>query len=848
MPANPFSRDPAVTVGVGADTDGFNDEIDGATEKLGTFRMAVGAAGAALGALATGALAKSASAAANFEEAMVEVEKVTSPETAEKMSDSIQDLATEIPLAQDELAGLAADAGRFGVTGPENIENFTESVAKMAEATDLSATEAGESLARLSQLTNTPISEIENLGSVINSLSNSMATSSQEVVDSMMRSSAALSQLGLNQREIAGLSASLNEVSESSERAGTRLRRLSQELMNPKKIGDIAAALGMTQEEFVQMRKNSPNELITEMASAMGEGGETADALRQALSTTSRQALGALSQNLEGAAEAQETANRSFEEGTSLQEEFDAATDTFNAQLQLTKNRFRNLAIEVGNVLLPPLSKLLKRFNDLMFSSDSLVSSLTAEQKAFGLVAMAIGGAATAAASFLPVGSALATTFTLLTGPVGAVAAGLTAFGVAYRRNIAGIGDKTNKTAGKFLTAVQRVKSTLKSQLITPFQTAGSQSRQTLSEIRSEFQQSTKIIRTAVNRLTNAVWTNGFQPFLNNLDRLWKAHFAGEDGIVANARTAMNALWGNVIRPVLNLIQAAWNRFDDDVIRIVRGLVGTLQTVVSVGLNNLLGTVNIILDLLSGDFEGAWETMVEVGKTNLKLIAEWLGGSGKTLIGGAIGLIVSAIKAPFEELYDWLIGNSLIKDLINDSVSWLEKTGKSLAKGAFETVTDGVEKGVDYLIGTGEGTLYGDAKSALRDIITYIEDDATSDIKSAMTSMFDGLGSAASNAFEDAFNSSIPDQVSIPSTTVAGKKIGGGSIDLPSLDTGGYIEKRGLAMLHAGERVVQAAKVDRDGGGDDGPTIHVEKIEASSYEEGRAAGRGLLDEAESHGL
>jgi TP901 family phage tail tape measure protein len=448
MPENPFARDPAVTVGVGADTSEFGSAMDGAIDKLGRFRQTVGLAGGALAALATGALAKSVQAAADFEEAMVEVEKVTSPETMRAVSDSVRELAEEIPLAQSELAGLAADAGRFGIEGPENIEKFTESVAKMAEATNLGSEQAGESLARLATLTNTPVSEIENLGSSINALSNNYATSAQEIVDSMLRASASLSQVGLNQRQIAGLSASLNEVSESSERAGTRLRRLGQEMLNPKNVADLANALGMTEAEFVQMRRNAPVQLIMQMARAMGEGGQEADALRQALSTTSRQALGALSQNLEGATQAQEKANRSFKEGTSLQKEFEAATDTFNARVKLLQNRLGNVGIEIGESLLPDLKNLV---NDVSGAAEQFAEWNEKTDGAVGRLALA--------------GSAITGVGLLLTafvgGPATLAIGAAAALGTAYATNFAGMREATNAFADDAGSSLMRTTDTL---------------------------------------------------------------------------------------------------------------------------------------------------------------------------------------------------------------------------------------------------------------------------------------------------------------------------------------------------------------------------------------------------
>lgn len=366
-------QNPAVVAEIRGDASSLNRAVDsGRAGLLGLKKAALAAGGVLAGALAVRGLGAAVDAARSFEQAMVEVQKVTDPETAAALGDAMRDLATQIPVAQEELAALAADAARFGVRGTENIQNFVEATSKMATATDLSTNEAGEAFARLAQLTDTPIDQIENLGSAINTLSNNMATSSGEIVDSMLRSSAAMNQFGLNNREIVAFSAALNEVSESSERAGTRLRRLAQELLNPKKVSDIAGALGMTTDEFRRMRREDPDGLMLQIVEAFAEGGEQAENLRSNLGSATRQAVSGLAQNLEGLREALEQSNTSFEEGSSLQEEFDAATKTFNARLQVLKNNLNEVAITVGNELLPELNPLVKNINDLLSGAKDL--------------------------------------------------------------------------------------------------------------------------------------------------------------------------------------------------------------------------------------------------------------------------------------------------------------------------------------------------------------------------------------------------------------------------------------------------------------------------------------------
>jgi len=107
------------------------------------------------------------------------------------------------------------------------------------------------------------------------------------------------------------------------------------------------------------------------------------------------------------------------------------------------------------------------------------------------------------------------------------------------------------------------------------------------------------------------------------------------------------------------------------------------------------------------------------------------------------------------------------------------------------------------------------------------------DRASDLVSAFRDMATQAANAFRAAFNRIIPDSVSIPRVSISIPSIlgggsvgvGGGSIDIPQLNTGGRIASDGLAMLHAGERVVPAAQVRERGPQPVGGGTTIESIE-----------------------
>jgi len=310
--------------------------------------------------------------AMDFETAMVEIQKVTSKAVSKEMEIRIRDMAKTIPIAQTELAGMAADAARFGIRGSENIDMFTRAVAKMSIATDLTTEEAGVSFAKINELTGLSAKQTENLGSAINTLSNNYATSAGEIVQSMLRSSAAASSFGLSATEIAGLSAQINAVSESAERGGTRMRTLFMELQNPKKVESYAKAIGMTAYQFEALQKSNPAAALFSLVDAIDQNGQAARNLRKVAGSESVQALAAMAKNTDKTKMAMIEAKQSFIDNTSLQKEFGDASKTTAMKIVLLKNKIKELAIKHGPKLLETAERIIKKIGKFVDWLDKL--------------------------------------------------------------------------------------------------------------------------------------------------------------------------------------------------------------------------------------------------------------------------------------------------------------------------------------------------------------------------------------------------------------------------------------------------------------------------------------------
>ena len=412
--------------------DEISGTLDSVTQHLDGLRSKAGLAGLAIAGLGTALAVDAVSSASEFKSALVDLEKVAGGGVASGLEDDIKQMAEEIPLTANELAGLASDAARFGVEGEDNILRFVESTSKMATATTLNTDQAAQAFAKLATLTDTPIGDIENLGSSINTLSNNFSGSSQEITDASLRSAGALSQLGLEADAIFGLNTAMVETSESADRAGTRLRRLTQQVMEPDAAEDFAEPLGLTVEGFNEMRAENPKALLIDLIETFDDGGTAAEALQKNLSSASRQALAGLAQNADGVTDALGTAGESFKEGESLQEEFALESEKTKTQQQLLRSEIENVKRNLGSDLLPAFKSTLGVVSDVVSAFSDLNRATDGAAAKIGLFGAIVGGTAAALLAFV-------------TGPVAAAIMGLAALGTAYATNLGGIRDTTNR-------------------------------------------------------------------------------------------------------------------------------------------------------------------------------------------------------------------------------------------------------------------------------------------------------------------------------------------------------------------------------------------------------------------
>jgi len=338
--------------------DKFSKAFNKAGLSMQNFRKSALAMGAVGGIIAFG-LKKAVDASIELETAMVGVRKttgMTAKETASLRQEFI-DLSKVMPIAVIDLASIGEVAGQLGIQGTENIKSFTEVVGKMSIATELSAESAALALAKISNAMGLPINEAEKLGSAINELSNISAASSTEIISAMTRVSGSAKTLGLSTEVVAGLTASLIAAGEPAERAGTKLRSaFDQVVKNIKKVEGIMPG-------FSDALREDANGAILELIRVISSIEDPLQRQATAMDifgTVGASAINKLSNNLPEMNKLIRASANQFENATSLDEEYNIALGSTANQVQLAKNSFTAMQLEIANVLMPALLPLIQ--------------------------------------------------------------------------------------------------------------------------------------------------------------------------------------------------------------------------------------------------------------------------------------------------------------------------------------------------------------------------------------------------------------------------------------------------------------------------------------------------------
>ena len=269
--------------------------------------------------------------------------------------------------AREQLNALAADAGRLGIQAKDQILDFVEAanVINVALGEDLGE-DAVKNIGKLAQL----FGDEKALGlkgamlasaSTINELAQTSSASEPYIMDFTARLAGVGKQAHMTQAQIMAYGAVLDTAMVSQEKGATALQNVITALY--RRPAEMAKVAGLDVKMFSETLRRDGNTALMMFIEALNRAGNM-DALAPMLEQMKlsgagvTQTLSALANNIDNLRETQVQATAAFLDAKSVQEEYEKANNTVEAQLEKAKKKFLDLSIELGEHLLPIMSKM----------------------------------------------------------------------------------------------------------------------------------------------------------------------------------------------------------------------------------------------------------------------------------------------------------------------------------------------------------------------------------------------------------------------------------------------------------------------------------------------------------
>ena len=342
---------------------GLVDRINGFVDKWGNIIAGVAAVGTGL----VLAGRKAVNAFAEMDAEMANVRKFTglADDEVKELNEDFKKIDTRT--SREDLNKLAEEAGRLGKSSKEDVLGFV----KAADQINVALDELGDGATlTLSKLTNIFGDEARlgteksllAVGSVINDLSQNCTASAGYLAEFGKRMAGVGAQAGMTIPQIMAFAAVLDSQGQACEMSATALSQLIMNLF--KEPSKIAKATGMDLDELNKALKRSTNEgllMLLQQLKKLGNMDVLAPVFKNMGENGARasQVLATLAGNVEMVKWQQEQATQSFEDATSVTNEFNVQNSTVEAELDKARKRVTELAIELGEKLMPVMKHVI---------------------------------------------------------------------------------------------------------------------------------------------------------------------------------------------------------------------------------------------------------------------------------------------------------------------------------------------------------------------------------------------------------------------------------------------------------------------------------------------------------
>lgn len=320
----------------------------------------------------------SANAAKELESSIAGVVKVTnlSSSEVELLTNGFRDLSKTVPITTNELATIAEAGGRLYKTVPELMQ-FTKVMADLNNTTNLVGEEGSDAMMQFATITKTQASEFQKLGSSIVALGNSFATNESSIIQTANRLASSGEAAGFATNEVLAYAAAMGQMGLRADKSGSSLSKLiniiSREVESGgDKLAKFAEVAGYSAEEFANAWRENPSQALESFFKGLGQIKEKTGTMAKAMDelgiTEVRMSdtVRLLALNHEELSRALDVSNKAWRDGTALQQEAATRYSTTESRLKIQQNRLRDVAVTIGQKLLPILATFAEKVADVI--------------------------------------------------------------------------------------------------------------------------------------------------------------------------------------------------------------------------------------------------------------------------------------------------------------------------------------------------------------------------------------------------------------------------------------------------------------------------------------------------
>ena len=660
-------------------------------------------------------------ASSDIEDSMYDIER--SFNTTGKEIDSMTNLAKKMSTSTIYGINEVAEAMNYLKKSGYSVSQMESSLATLtdlATASNVELEQATNSVVKVLGQFNLDASDTSRVTNVMAATMSQTSFTLDELTTALSIVGHTSTSVGYTIEETSAALATLSNAGFNAEKSGALLKSIIQQLETPTtEMVKVLDELGLNMED-INPKTNSLSKILDKFAKV----GVTST---QATKLFGKEVESAFMSLLSNGSESLVEMTESLTNTNAAEEEASKQMNTLSNTLKEIKMQLNDIAVQLGEVLLPILKELLQDYISPLINKFSSLSDTTKKWiLVIGGALSALGPVILAITKIVKACSSLSGVFAALASPVGiviAVIAALIAIVVALYN--------TNE---EFRTRVQEIWESIKDIVTT-----------VIADIKAFWDEHGQAILDGVKVVFNTIWTIVSSIF-NSLMAGVQTLFTYIKPIWEQLKALFASLWDTIVelynglKPIFEAIGAVVLTCLAVVSGVIEGAIAALGPLIEAVLNVfeiIVEVVNVIISLFKGDFTGAFDHIKNIGEGFKNFFVNlWEGilNFGKGFVDGFVRLfnnmgidIVSILKNVLSKIGEFFsnlwqgitnIASSIwdaITGVFRDIGNWfgnLFKEAFNWGKNLINMIGNGIKSAVSW-IGDAVGSVIGTIKGWL---------------------------------------------------------------------------------------------------------------------------------------